>query len=79
LVTRPNRLLRPDFIRDCSGGGFGDFTRVKIQRALVSVSDKTGLVPLTRILAAAGIDLVKNDAAAHSPVVDNVAGDVVPC
>jgi phosphoribosylaminoimidazolecarboxamide formyltransferase / IMP cyclohydrolase len=30
----------------------------KIQRALLSVSDKTGLIPLAQILAAAGIELI---------------------
>ncbi len=37
---------------------FGDFTRVKIHRALLSVSDKTGLVPFAQTLAANGVELI---------------------
>ena len=33
-------------------------SRVKIQRALLSVSDKTGLVPFAQILAAQGVELI---------------------
>jgi phosphoribosylaminoimidazolecarboxamide formyltransferase / IMP cyclohydrolase len=42
------------------GGGFGDFFQpmIKIQRALLSVSDKTGLLPFAQALAAAGIGLI---------------------
>src|SRR5579862_4326802 len=38
----------------------------KIQRALLSVSDKTGLVPFAQILAAAGIELVSTGGTARA-------------
>jgi len=38
----------------------------KIQRALVSVSDKTGLVPFAQILAAAGIELISTGGTAKA-------------
>src|SRR5476649_2508156 len=37
---------------------FVDFVAVKIQRALLSVSDKTGLIPFAQILAQAGIEII---------------------
>jgi phosphoribosylaminoimidazolecarboxamide formyltransferase / IMP cyclohydrolase len=39
---------------------------VKIQRALVSVSDKTGLVPFAKILASAGIEIVSTGGTAKT-------------
>jgi len=48
----------------------------KIQRALLSVSDKTGLIPLARTLAAGGVELISTGgtakalAAAGLPVTD---------
>ena len=38
----------------------------KIQRALLSVSDKTGLVPFAQILAAAGIELISTGGTARA-------------
>ena len=38
----------------------------KIQRALLSVSDKTGLVPFAQILAAAGIELISTGGTAKT-------------
>jgi len=38
----------------------------KIQRALLSVSDKTGLVPLAQILAAAGVELISTGGTARA-------------
>jgi phosphoribosylaminoimidazolecarboxamide formyltransferase / IMP cyclohydrolase len=38
----------------------------KIQRALLSVSDKTGLIPLAQILAAAGIELISTGGTAKT-------------
>ena len=40
--------------------------RVKIQRALLSVSDKTGLVPLAQILAAQGVELISTGGTAKT-------------
>ena len=45
---------------------FRDFTRVKIQRALISVSDKTGLVPFAQILAQAGIEIISTGGTAKA-------------
>jgi phosphoribosylaminoimidazolecarboxamide formyltransferase/IMP cyclohydrolase len=45
---------------------FGDFTRVKIQRALLSVSDKSGLVPFAQTLAAAGVELISTGGTAKA-------------
>jgi len=39
---------------------------VKIQRALLSVSDKTGLVPFAQILAAAGVELISTGGTAKT-------------
>jgi phosphoribosylaminoimidazolecarboxamide formyltransferase/IMP cyclohydrolase len=39
---------------------------VKIQRALLSVSDKTGLVPLAQTLAAAGVELISTGGTARA-------------
>jgi len=39
---------------------------VKIQRALLSVSDKTGLVPFAQILAAQGIELISTGGTAKT-------------
>ena len=41
----------------------------KIQRALLSVSDKTGLVDLARTLVAAGVELLSTGGTAISLVV----------
>jgi phosphoribosylaminoimidazolecarboxamide formyltransferase / IMP cyclohydrolase len=38
----------------------------KIQRALISVSDKIGLIPFTQILAQAGIEIISNGGTAKS-------------
>ena len=38
----------------------------KIQRALISVSDKTGLVPFAQILAAAGIEIISTGGTANT-------------
>jgi phosphoribosylaminoimidazolecarboxamide formyltransferase/IMP cyclohydrolase len=38
----------------------------KIQRALLSVSDKTGLIPLAQILAAAGVELISTGGTAKT-------------
>jgi phosphoribosylaminoimidazolecarboxamide formyltransferase/IMP cyclohydrolase len=40
--------------------------RVKIQRALLSVSDKTGLVPFAQILAAQGVELISTGGTAKT-------------
>jgi len=40
--------------------------RVKIQRALLSVSDKTGLVPFAQILAAHGVELISTGGTAKT-------------
>jgi phosphoribosylaminoimidazolecarboxamide formyltransferase/IMP cyclohydrolase len=45
---------------------FGDFVAVKIQRALLSVSDKTGLVPFAQILAQAGIEIISTGGTAKA-------------
>jgi phosphoribosylaminoimidazolecarboxamide formyltransferase / IMP cyclohydrolase len=45
---------------------FEDFTRVKIQRALVSVSDKAGLIPFAQILAQAGIEIISTGGTAKT-------------
>ena len=45
---------------------FVDFVAVKIQRALLSVSDKTGLVPFAQILAAAGVELISTGGTARA-------------
>jgi len=42
------------------------FTRVKIHRALLSVSDKTGLVPFAQILASHGIELISTGGTAKT-------------
>jgi phosphoribosylaminoimidazolecarboxamide formyltransferase/IMP cyclohydrolase len=47
------------------GGGFCPPMK-KIQRALLSVSDKTGLVPFAQILAAAGIELISTGGTAKT-------------
>ena len=41
-------------------------TRVKIHRALLSVSDKTGLVPFAQILAQAGVELISTGGTAKA-------------
>ena len=41
-------------------------SRVKIQRALLSVSDKTGLVPFAQILAQAGVELISTGGTAKT-------------
>ena len=38
----------------------------QIRRALLSVSDKTGLVPLARVLAAAGVELISTGGTAKA-------------
>ena len=45
---------------------FVDFVAVKIQRALLSVSDKTGLVPFAQILAQAGIEIISTGGTAKT-------------
>jgi phosphoribosylaminoimidazolecarboxamide formyltransferase/IMP cyclohydrolase len=45
---------------------FGDFVGVKIQRALLSVSDKTGLIPFAQILAQAGIEIISTGGTAKA-------------
>ena len=45
---------------------FVDFVAVKIQRALLSVSDKTGLVPFAKILAQAGIEIISTGGTAKT-------------
>jgi AICAR transformylase/IMP cyclohydrolase PurH len=42
------------------------FTRVKIHRALLSVSDKTGLVPFAQILASHGVELISTGGTAKT-------------
>ena len=46
----------------------GDFGRAmaKIQRALISVSDKTGLIPFAQILAKAGIEIISTGGTART-------------
>src|SRR5208283_214198 len=46
----------------------GDFGRAmaKIQRALISVSDKTGLIPFAQILAKAGIEIISTGGTAKT-------------
>jgi len=46
----------------------GDFVRAmaKIQRALISVSDKTGLVPFAQILSRAGIEIISTGGTAKT-------------
>src|SRR4051794_1697925 len=38
----------------------------KVQRALLSVSDKTGLVPFAQVLAAAGVELISTGGTAKA-------------
>src|SRR5438270_9126074 len=38
----------------------------KIQRALISVSDKTGLIPLAQVLSAAGVEIISTGGTAKS-------------
>jgi len=45
---------------------FVDFVAVKIQRALLSVSDKTGLIPFAQILAKAGIEIISTGGTAKA-------------
>lgn len=45
----------------------------KIQRALLSVSDKTGLIPLARTLAEAGVDLISTGGTARALRVAGLA------
>jgi phosphoribosylaminoimidazolecarboxamide formyltransferase / IMP cyclohydrolase len=45
---------------------FEDFVGVKIQRALLSVSDKTGLIPFAQILAQAGIEIISTGGTAKA-------------
>jgi phosphoribosylaminoimidazolecarboxamide formyltransferase/IMP cyclohydrolase len=45
---------------------FVDFVGVKIQRALLSVSDKTGLIPFAQILAQAGIEIISTGGTAKA-------------
>jgi len=45
---------------------FVDFVAVKIQRALLSVSDKTGLIPFAQILAQAGIEIISTGGTAKA-------------
>jgi phosphoribosylaminoimidazolecarboxamide formyltransferase / IMP cyclohydrolase len=49
-------------------GGSGDFDRAmaRIQRALLSVSDKSGLVPFAQTLAAAGVELLSTGGTAKA-------------
>ena len=42
------------------------FFMLRIKRALLSVSDKTGLVPLAQALAAAGVDLISTGGTAKT-------------
>src|SRR5262245_16478257 len=42
------------------------FSMVKIQRALLSVSDKTGLAQLAQTLAAAGVELISTGGTAKA-------------
>ena len=42
------------------------FDRVQIKRALISVSDKTGLLDLARALAAQGVDIVSTGSTAKT-------------
>src|ERR1035437_788140 len=46
-------------------GGFGR-AMAKIQRALISVSDKTGLIPFAQILAKAGIEIISTGGTAKT-------------
>jgi phosphoribosylaminoimidazolecarboxamide formyltransferase/IMP cyclohydrolase len=46
--------------------GLGKVSPVKIQRALLSVSDKTGLIPLAQILAANGVELLSTGGTAKA-------------
>jgi phosphoribosylaminoimidazolecarboxamide formyltransferase/IMP cyclohydrolase len=43
-----------------------DFVAVKIQRALLSVSDKTGLIPFAQILARSGIEIISTGGTAKA-------------
>jgi phosphoribosylaminoimidazolecarboxamide formyltransferase/IMP cyclohydrolase len=45
---------------------FVDFVAVKIQRALLSVSDKTGLIPFAQILAQTGIEIISTGGTAKA-------------
>src|SRR3954470_18856142 len=38
----------------------------KIQRALISVSDKTGLIPLAQVLSAAGVEIISTGGTAKA-------------
>jgi len=49
-----------------AAANFVDFVAVKIQRALLSVSDKTGLVPFAQILAQAGIEIISTGGTAKT-------------
>jgi phosphoribosylaminoimidazolecarboxamide formyltransferase/IMP cyclohydrolase len=49
-----------------AAANFVDFVAVKIQRALLSVSDKTGLIPFAQILAQAGIEIISTGGTAKA-------------
>jgi hypothetical protein len=46
---------------------FVDFVGVKIQRALLSVSDKTGLIPFDQILARNEIEIISTGSGNSGP------------
>ena len=66
LYVCPEPAL-PRFSVD-DGGAHGGFCRgmTKIKRALISVSDKTGLVPFAQILAKAGIEILSTGGTART-------------
>src|SRR5260221_1712443 len=58
----------PDLPVDSTGwfGRFWSRFMTKIQRALLSVSDKTGLAPLAKTLAQAGVELISTGGTAKA-------------
>jgi phosphoribosylaminoimidazolecarboxamide formyltransferase/IMP cyclohydrolase len=59
-------LLRESSFTIAAAADFVDFVAVKIQRALLSVSDKTGLIPFAQILARNGIEIISTGGTAKA-------------
>src|ERR1039457_3891738 len=64
-MWRTKLIAQPPFAI-AAAADFVDFVGVKIQRALLSVSDKTGLIPFAQILAQAGIEIISTGGTAKA-------------
>jgi phosphoribosylaminoimidazolecarboxamide formyltransferase/IMP cyclohydrolase len=62
----PKFVARTDICRLQCARLSGILSRVKIHRALLSVSDKTGLVPFAQILASHGVELISTGGTAKT-------------